>query len=253
MSVITDQSPLLFNDSLPAQVDVVVIGAGIAGVATSYFLAQHGGAGSVSSRIAQCAEVFSANLSLDGLSFLRRDDGSYTVSSSDRAVHHLSRASFKYFGKFFALLKLSARDVRLKLRAPPGYPGAWGSPRRWTGDEISPFEHLRVVNPEVSATVLKRIRERMHERCPALKNVKLAEAWSGLLDVTPDAVPTLGEDPALEGLFIATGLSGHGFGIGPAIGRIVADLVRGAPPGHDLQRFRPTRFFDGSTIQPGPY
>jgi glycine/D-amino acid oxidase-like deaminating enzyme len=204
-------------------------------------------------RTEQCAEVFSANLSLDGLSFLRRDDGSYTVSSSDRAVHHLSRASFKYFGKFFALLKLSARDVRLKLRAPPGYPGAWGSPRRWTGDEISPFEHLRVVNPKVSPTVLKRIRERMPERCPALKNVKLAEAWSGLIDVTPDAVPTLGEDPALKGLFIATGLSGHGFGIGPAIGRIVADLVRGAPPGHDLQRFRPTRFFDGSTIQPGPY
>jgi len=204
-------------------------------------------------RTEQCAEVFSANLSLDGLSFLRRDDGSYTVSSSDRAVHYLSRASFRYFGKFFALLKLSARDVKLKLRAPPGYPGTWASPRRWSGDEISPFELLRVVHPQVSPTVLERIRERMPERCPALKDVKLAEAWSGLIDVTPDAVPTLGEDPAVSGLFIATGLSGHGFGIGPAIGRIVADLVRGAPPGHDLHRFRPTRFFDGSAIEPGPY
>jgi len=68
-------------------------------------------------RTEPCPEVFSANLSLDGLSFLRRDDGSYTVSSSDRAVHYLSTASFKYFSKFFALLKLSARDVRLKLKA----------------------------------------------------------------------------------------------------------------------------------------
>lgn len=42
MSIITEQSPLMFNDALPAAVDVVVIGA---------------------------------NLSLDGLSFLRRDDG----------------------------------------------------------------------------------------------------------------------------------------------------------------------------------
>ena len=74
-----------------------------------------------------------------------------------------------------------------------------------------------------------------------------------MIDATPDAVPTLGEDPALKGLCIATGLSGHGFGIGPAIGRIVADLVREAPPGHDLQRFSPTRFFDGSAIVPGPY
>jgi len=204
-------------------------------------------------RTEPCPEVFSANLSLDGLSFLRRDDGSYTVSSSDRAVHYLSPASFKYFRKFFTLLKLSAGDVRLKLKAPAGYPGAWGSKRRWTGDEISPFEGLRVVNPQVSPTVLKRIRERMPERCPALKDVKLAEAWAGLIDVTPDAVPTLGEDPGHKGLYIATGLSGHGFGIGPAIVRIMADIVREAPPGHDLQRFRPTRFFDGSAIEPGPY
>jgi len=74
-----------------------------------------------------------------------------------------------------------------------------------------------------------------------------------MVDVTPDAVPTLGEDPKQPGLFMATGLSGHGFGIGPAIGRIVADLVRGQSPGHDLSRFRASRFFDGSEIVPGPY
>jgi glycine/D-amino acid oxidase-like deaminating enzyme len=204
-------------------------------------------------RTEPCPEVFSVNLSMDGLSFLRRGDGTYTVSSSDRSVHYLSRNSFRYLGKFRKLLKGWGSWVRLKFRAPPGYPGAWGSPRRWSGDEVSPFERLRVIDPPVSPTVLKRIHERMPRRCPALKDAKLAEAWSGMIDVTPDAVPTLGEDPALEGLYIATGLSGHGFGIGPAIGRIMADLVRGAPPGHDLQRFRPTRFFDGSAIEPGPF
>ena len=204
-------------------------------------------------RTEQCPEVISANLSMDGLSLLRRDDGSYTVSSSDRSVHYLSPASFKYFGKFLALLKQSGRYINLKLKAPHGYPGTWGSPRRWTGDEISPFERLRVLNPPVSPTMVKRVETRMPERCPALKDVKLAEAWTGMIDATPDAVPTLGEDPALKGLYIATGLSGHGFGIGPAIGRVVADLVREAPPGQNLERFRPTRFFDGSAIVPGPY
>lgn len=208
---------------------------------------------STGARTEPCPEEFSANMSMDGLSFLRRDDGSYTVSSSDLSVHYLSPVSFRYFGKFRKLLKGSLSWVRLKFRAPPGYPGAWGSPRRWSGDEVSPFERLRVIDPPVSPTVVKRIHRRMPRRCPALKGVKLAEAWSGMIDVTPDAVPTLGEDPALEGLYIATGLSGHGFGIGPAIGRIMADLVRGVAPGHDLHRFRPTRFFDGSAITPGPY
>ena len=204
-------------------------------------------------RTEQCPEVIGANLSMDGLSLLRCNDGSYTVSSSDRSVHYLSPASFKYFGKFLALLKQSGRYINLKLKAPHGYPGTWGSPRRWTGDEISPFERLRVLDPPVSPTMVKRVETRLPERCPALKDVKLAEAWTGMIDATPDAVPTLGEDPALKGLYIATGLSGHGFGIGPAIGRVVADLVREAPPGQNLERFRPTRFFDGSAIVPGPY
>ena len=58
---------------------------------------------------------------------------------------------------------------------------------------------------------------------------------------------------AIGGLHVATGLSGHGFGIGPAIGRIMADLLTGHPPGHDLTRFHPERFSEGSKIVPGPY
>ena len=204
-------------------------------------------------RTEACPEVFSTNVSLPDLALRRRADGGYTVSSGDVADHYLSVASFKYFTKFLKLLKLSAKDLRLKLGAPAGYPGAWGSPRRWSADEISPFERMRVVNPAPSPLGVKRIKERLPLRVPALKDVKLAEAWAGMIDVTPDAVPTLGEDPMCKGLYMATGLSGHGFGIGPAIGRIMADLVRGRHPGHDLNRFRATRFFDGSEIVPGPY
>ena len=88
---------------------------------------------------------------------------------------------------------------------------------------------MRVLNPEPSQVVVKRTLERLPQRFPALKDVKLAEAWAGMIDVTPDAVPYIAEDHRLPGLFLATGLSGHGFGIGPAVGRIMADLVRGRP------------------------
>jgi glycine/D-amino acid oxidase-like deaminating enzyme len=47
-------------------------------------------------------------------------------------------------------------------------------------------------------------------------------------------------------------MSAHGFGIGPGMGRVVADLVAGGPVGHDLHRFRLSRFTDGSKIMPGP-
>jgi glycine/D-amino acid oxidase-like deaminating enzyme len=193
------------------------------------------------------------NTNTPGLAIRRRADGGYTVSSGVLAEHYLGPRSFKYFAKYLNLLKLSARDVRLHLGAPKGYPGAWSTPRRWSADEVSPFERMRVLNPAPNPAAVRDIEARLPRRFPELKGVKLAEAWAGMIDVTPDAVPTLGEDDKIKGLYIATGLSGHGFGIGPAVGRIMADLVSGRPTGHDLTRFRPQRFFDGTPIAPGPF
>ena len=112
---------------------------------------------------------------------------------------------------------------------------------------------MRVLNPDPSPTVIERGKERLPKRVPELAGVDIAEAWAGMIDVTPYAVPYLGEDHRLPGLFYATGLSGHGFGIGPAIGKIAADLATGQSAGHDLTRFRSDRFTDGSEIVPGPY
>ena len=199
-------------------------------------------------RTAPAPALYASNILVPGLGLRRRADGGYTVSSGDLAEHYLGPASFKYFAKFLKLLRASAKEVRLRPGSPRGYPGAWGSPRRWSADEVSPFERMRVLNPAPSPVVVQRIKERLPKRYPALRGVALAEAWAGIIDITPDAVPTLGEAERPKGLYFATGLSGHGFGIGPAIGRIMADLVRGREPGHDLNRFRPGRFFDGSPI-----
>jgi len=198
-------------------------------------------------------EMPSANVSAPGLGLRRRADGGYTVATGDVAEHYLAPASFRYFTKFFKLLRISVKDVRLHLGAPKGFPGAWGTPRRWSADAVSPFERMRVLDPAPSAAVVRRIETRLGQRVPALSGVGVAEAWAGMIDVTPDAVPVLGPEPRIEGLVLATGLSGHGFGIGPAIGRIAADLVLGRAPGHDLTRFRPARFRDGTSIVPGPY
>ena len=77
---------------------------------------------------------------------------------------------------------------------------------------------------------------------PAFKGMKVAETWAGLMDVTPDAVPVIGPVDALPGFFIATGFSGHGFGIGPAIGEMAAQLATGATPMVDPGAFRLARF-----------
>ena len=96
------------------------------------------------------------------------------------------------------------------------------------------------------------MRERIKIRLPKLADIPFAESWAGMIDVMPDVVPVMDQAPELKGFFIAAGFSGHGFGIGPGAGRVMADLVQGKPPGHDLQRFRLSRFSDGSKIELGP-
>jgi len=54
----------------------------------------------------------------------------------------------------------------------------------------------------------------------------------------------------LPGFFVATGFSGHGFGIGPAAGRLAADIVTADAPIVDPAPFRFERFAEGERAQP---
>ena len=88
---------------------------------------------------------------------------------------------------------------------------------------------------------------------PAFRDMKVAASWGGLVDAMPDGVPVFGEAPRLPGFFLATGLSGHGFGIGPGAGRMVADMVSGGAPTMDMRPFRLERFERlRRTTQAGP-
>ena len=193
------------------------------------------------------------NTDAPGFTVRRRADGGYTIATGDLVEHYLCPRSFRYLAKFLPLLKRSARDLRIKPGPPAGYPGAWGSKSHWSGDDVTPMERTRVLDPPPSKEVHRRLLDRLPRRAPWLAEAGIAEIWAGMIDVTPDAVPYLCEVPEVDGLFIGTGMSGHGFGIGPGVGRVLADLVLGRPPGFDLSRFRFERFTDGSPIVPGPY
>jgi len=78
----------------------------------------------------------------------------------------------------------------------------------------------------------------------------VAMAWAGTIDGTPDALPILDAVGQPSGLVVATGMSGHGFGLAPAVGKIVADLVTRGSSGYDLSPFRLQRFRDGVAKAP---
>ncbi|MBV9199597.1 MAG: FAD-binding oxidoreductase, partial [Alphaproteobacteria bacterium] len=87
---------------------------------------------------------------------------------------------------------------------------------------------------------------------PVFRNAVVAESWGGMIDVMPDAIPVISPVEAVPGFYIATGFSGHGFGIGPGAGKLVADMVAGDPTLVDPAPFRLSRFTDGSNPRPHP-
>ncbi len=99
-----------------------------------------------------------------------------------------------------------------------------------------------VIRPPLSS--LREIIEKLDHLLPGLGATPIEECWAGLLDLTPDAIPVLDRVPGIEGLVVGMGFSGHGFCLGPVTGRILADLVSGRAPCHDLSSFTFDRFRD---------
>ena len=121
--------------------------------------------------------------------------------------------------------------------------------KRWEADDKTPFERTRVNDPVPDMATVRDILTEAKRLFPQLGDIEIAEAWSGLIDVTPDVVPVWSGVDGLEGYFIATGFSGHGFGMGAGTGLIMSELITNGTPPVDLAPFRLSRFDDGSPMQ----
>ena len=202
-------------------------------------------------------DFFSGNAADENLAFRRRQDESYSLALTDRIEHLIGPNTFRFFKPFTPAMKLDWDQYRLAPKMPKGFPDAWRTARKWSDDDVSPFEKLRVLNPEPNQKAVKRIMDLARLKLPGLSDAGVAKSWAGMIDSMPDIVPVIdtvssSHMSALAGLTIATGFSGHGFGIGPAAGKLAADLVCNQPVPYDLDRFRLDRFTDGSAIDLGP-
>ena len=82
---------------------------------------------------------------------------------------------------------------------------------------------------------LERAVPVLRRRAPALLEAPIAGGWWGDYEMTPDHNALIGEAPRAPGRFLyATGFSGHGFQMAPAVGEIVRDLYLGRPPFVDV-------------------
>ena len=173
------------------------------------------------------------------VSLTRRGDGGYALAISGEArvdVTPQQIANARHFLPMFA--------KRWRILRPGGMQG-WRSGHetrtRWRLDEITPMEEMRILDPVPDQGALKRIHRRAAALLPAIAQAKVQATWAGYIDSTPDGVPAIGETH-VPGLVLAAGFSGHGFGIGPGAGEMIADMVTGTTPALNPAPYHMDRF-----------
>jgi len=172
--------------------------------------------------------------------FRKRLDGGYSIARRNANTAEVTPDHFRLLADFFPRLLASRKEIRLRIGRR-----SWEelrTRRRWALDEPTPFEAVRVLDPAPKEEILQEARSALSRAFPAFARMEVAESWAGLMDVTPDAVPVIDQVARIPGFFIATGFSGHGFGISPGAGRLMADLVAGDHPVVDPSPFRLARF-----------
>jgi glycine/D-amino acid oxidase-like deaminating enzyme len=184
------------------------------------------------------------------LGYRKRLDGGYTIARGAAHVAPLVPDSLRYLKEFLPVIRHEGFNG-LKPRINDQSLFELRAPRQWALDRPSPFEAARVLDPAPNLAMNRAALARMIELYPQFRGVPVIQEWAGYIDVTPDVVPYIGSVGDLPGLTIATGFSGHGFGIGPGAGQLAAQLAASEKPSVDPAAFRLSRFSDGSPIVAG--
>ena len=188
-------------------------------------------------RLAPVEQQLPAALTSPRVAVTRRPDGHYILAISGRGRVDPTPQLLRFAPQFIPMFAKRWRNV-----FPGGLEGIrWGheTRARWKLDAPTPMERARILDPKPDPAGVREIHRRAVDLLPALREARIANTWAGYIDSTPDGVPGIGEVPQVPGFILAAGFSGHGFGIGPGAGHLIADLVIGGRADLRSRAFRP--------------
>lgn len=176
----------------------------------------------------------------------KRLDGGFTIAPEGGGDVDIVPDSFTFFKEYFPALKAEWRTLRLRIGQR-----FFDELLHWRNrplDQVSIYEKIRTLDPDPDIASNLQAMKQLQQALPAFRNAVIEQHWAGFIDTMPDVIPVISPVEQIEGLIIATGFSGHGFGIGPAAGHLIADLVTGDKPLVDPSAFRFSRFQDKSKL-----
>lgn len=173
------------------------------------------------------------------VSLTRRSNGGYTLAISGRARVDPTPQQLRFSREFVPMFARRWRSL-----APGAFQG-WcqghETLKKWSLDDVTPMEKNRILDPKPDMKQIRLTHRRACELFPELDQIPVSDIWAGYIDSTPDGVPAIGEAEGIPGFILAAGFSGHGFGIGPGAGHLIADIITGMDPIVNPLPYRPER------------
>lgn len=124
-------------------------------------------------------------------SFRPRSDGGYTIARRNANIASITPDSFRLFGSFAPTLIKSWGEMRLRINKQ--FIEEWRIPKRWSPSKVTPFERVRILDPHPTTRLNQEAVQHLGTAFPAFRGSRISHQWAGLIDVTPDAVPIMGE------------------------------------------------------------
>lgn len=178
-----------------------------------------------------------------GFSFRQRTDGRFVCALGGGGVVKLGIDTLAQTKKFLGAFRKNHK--RFAVRPGPQIPAELKALARG-GRACDAGPPRAAVDHRQPPLALSRLQQTLS----GLGSTSIESSWAGVIDSTPDALPVVDGNVGIEGLVVATGFSGHGYGLVPALGPTIAALVEKTEPACDLTPMRFRRFADGDYTAP---
>lgn len=177
----------------------------------------------------------------------RRIDNSYTLGSENGIKVPLTRDFFRLFSRFIPFIRQDEEFGATPSLGKDAFRD-WGWPRKWSKNDITPFEKHRVLPSNIYKSAPHKSLELNREAFPDFNDTAIEEYWSGTLTITPDNMPIASSIASIPGFFLITG-SSYGLTWAPALGKLLSDMITDRQPSIDPSPYRYERFTDGSDLK----
>jgi len=153
---------------------------------------------------------------MPGVAFRQGRDGGFNIAFSGSYKHDLNVDTFRFGSDFLRCYGKYRKSIGLSVGR--------NLIKDLSGD-LNIFSRHRVLDPPPVHSVLRDALANFKTSFPQYEYLDFERTWAGYIDATPDMLPVISRVETTAGLVLATGFSGHGFGLGPISGLLASRLA----------------------------